>query len=273
MKKIFFYTMLLLAVASCKKSPMLMFNDINRVQLADTATKTATFVYDAPGVMYDTEYVKINTIGNLANYDRAVKLEQVIDYSYTYKRDSATGRILDSTRVEDPYHAVPGVHYVPFTDPGLQKLMVIRGGSVLDSVPVVLIRDTSLKTNSYRLHLQLVANDQFGLGEQYLRQMTLLFSDHLERFYSWRVDNSAATAYIYFNKYSTGKHQFMIDVLHTNVDEAWWQAVMAAGAQIQYQTMMRQALADFNNNPDNIASGKAPVRENSSPTSPVITFP
>jgi hypothetical protein len=36
---------------------------------------------------------------------------------------------------------------------------------------------------------------------------------------------------------------------------------------------MKDALAAYNNDPANIASGKAPMRETDSPTSPLITFP
>jgi hypothetical protein len=65
----------------------------------------------------------------------------------------------------------------------------------------------------------------------------------------------------------------MIDVLKQNIDEKWFKASVELGALNQFVTVLKQALSDFNSNPDNIASGKAPVRETSSPTSTPITFP
>ncbi|PUZ20913.1 DUF4843 domain-containing protein [Chitinophaga costaii] len=257
----------------CKKAAYLMYNDIARIQLNDTSSLNATFVYDAPSVVRDTIYVQINTIGGFSDHDRAVKILQTTEYDYTYVRDTVTNQIVDTIFTEKPFKAVPGVHYVDFNDPSLQPLMVVRAGNVIDSIPIVLLRDTSLKTNSYRLRIQLQPNAEFGLGEVGVREKTIVFSDHLERFYSWRVDSYVAPAYAYFGKYSTGKHQFMIDVLKVNIDEAWYQAAVAAGAMNEYKALIKQALVNFNNDPANIASGKAPLRETDVPTSAVITFP
>jgi hypothetical protein len=118
-----------------------------------------------------------------------------------------------------------------------------------------------------------VANDEFALGELKFLEKTIVFSDKLERFYSWRVDNGLALAYNSFGKYSTGKHQFMIDVLKTRIDEDWYQAISKVGATTHYNTLLREALAAFNADPANITSGKAPVRETNSPTSAPISFP
>lgn len=151
--------------------------------------------------------------------------------------------------------------------------MVIKANAVTAMIPVVLLRDVSLKTNSYRLKLQLVANDQFGLGETKSQSRAIRFSDRLERFYSWRFDTYVAPAFSYFGKYSTRKHQFMIDVLHQVIDEAWYQAASNIGALTNYKNLVKDALATYNADPTNIASGKAPMREADTAGSPLITFP
>lgn len=263
----------LVMAAGCKKAENVMYNDIARVQLSDTGELSATFVYDAASVVKDTIYIQVNTIGGITGYDRQVKLMQVPEYTYTYVRDPQTNQITDTVKTAVPYTAVPGIHYVDLNDPSLAPLMVVKANEVVAMVPVVLLRDTSLKTNSYRLRLQLVANEQFGLGEINARSRTVVFSDHLERFFSWRVDNGVAPAFTFFGKYSIGKHQFMINTLKVNIDEEWYQAMIANGALQQYQNALRVALAQFNNDPANIASGKAPLRETDSPTSAVVTFP
>ncbi|SIN94119.1 DUF4843 domain-containing protein [Chitinophaga niabensis] len=274
MKRLIYIIAILLATASgCTKSEYLLFNDIARVQLSDTTSLSSTFVYDPVTIVKDTVYIEVSTIGGITNYDRPVKLVQIPEFDYTYVRDPITNQITDTIATERPFKAVAGTHYIDLADKSLESMMVIKAGSVRAQIPVVLLRDASLKTNSYRLRLQLVANKEFGLGEKNSREKTIVFSDRLERFYSWRVDATNASAFITFGKYSTRKHQFMIDVLKVNIDEAWFQAAVAAQALTNYANLLKRALTTFNNDPANIASGKAPLRETDSPASAAVTFP
>ncbi|HEY0177271.1 MAG TPA: DUF4843 domain-containing protein, partial [Pedobacter sp.] len=251
----------------------LLYNDAARVQLNDTSTTNITFYYEPASVTRDTVYIQVNTIGGFTDYNRDVKLIQVPEYNYSYTRDPVTNQVIDTIATEKPYKAVAGVHYVAMDDPSLKDMVVVKAHQVTAQIPVILLRDTSLKTNSYRLRLQLVGNSEFGLGELKSAAVTIVFSDHLERFYSWRVDGYTASAYSSFGKYSIAKHQFMVDVLKVKIDEAWYQAILAMQAQSHYKNLLKEALSVFNNDPANIASGKAPLRETSSPNSPIVTFP
>ncbi|WP_295116538.1 DUF4843 domain-containing protein [uncultured Chitinophaga sp.] len=273
MKKLVLYIAVLMVTAiGCKKAEQLVYNDIARIQLHDTAAMNFTFVYDAATVVKDTVYVRVNTIGGITSADRPVKFVQVPEYDYTYVRDPITNQIIDTVETERPFKAVPGIHYLDFNDKAAPP-MVVSADSARAFVPVVLLRDPSLKENTYRLRIQIAANDAFGLGEIMAREMTIIFSDRLERFYSWRTDNTVSPAFNNFGKYSTGKHQFMIDALKTNINEEWYQAALTAGAMQQYRNVVKQLLTEFNANPANIASGKAPLRETDNPTSAVVTFP
>ncbi|RAJ08627.1 uncharacterized protein DUF4843 [Chitinophaga skermanii] len=274
MKRLICYCALALIIASgCKKAPYLTYSDIARIQMADTITKSATFVFEPKTVLRDTVYIDVNTIGGITPFDRPVKFVQVPEFSVTYTRDPLTNKIIDSVVTELPFKAIPGTHYVGFDDKAVENIMVVKANEATAKIPVILLRDTSLANNSYRLHIQLVANDHFGLGEKIAKEKTIVFSDRLERFDSWRTDNYLSPAFSTFGKYSVGKHQFMIDVLRQNIDDAWYKAANSEGALRQYVIVLKQALTDFNNNADNIASGKAPIRETSSPTSPIISFP
>jgi len=274
MKRLIYIITILMATASgCTKSEFLLFSDVARVQLSDTTSLSSTFIYDPATVVKDTVYVEVSTIGGITHYDRPVKLVQVPEFDYTYVRDPITNQITDTIATERPFKAVAGTHYIDLADKSLESMMVVKADSVRAMIPVVLLRDASLKANSYRLRLQLVANKEFSLGEKNARAKTIVFSDRLERFYSWRIDGTAAGAFNNFGKYSTGKHQFMIDVLKVNIDEIWYQAALSAQALTNYANLLKRALTTFNNDPANIASGKAPLRETDSPTSAVITFP
>jgi hypothetical protein len=274
MKKYSCIIVILLAVAAgCKKADYMLYNGTARIQMADTGVLNNTFVYEAPVVTRDTIYIRLNTIGGIADHDRTVTLKQIPEYDITYVRDPLTNKITDSTVKEKPFQAIPGKHYVALNDASMQSLLVIRANKAFDSLPVILLRDTSLKSNSYRLRLRVVANSDFAIGETKAIEKTIQFSDRLERFESWKVDNSTAPAYLTFGKYSVNKHQFMIDVLKTKIDEEWYKAITLAQAQTHYKNLLRDALAAFNADPANISSGKAPLRETSDPTSLLVSFP
>jgi hypothetical protein len=274
MKKYSCIIVILLAIAAgCKKAPYILYNDGHRIQIADTTPVSYSFLYKDAAVTKDTVYIQMNTMGGIVDHNRVITIEQIPEYDKIYVRDPVTNKITDSIITEKPFKAIPGKHYISFTDPAVQGLMVVMADSAVSKMPVILIRDTSLKTNSYRLRIKLIANDEFAIGETKAVEKVIVFSDRLERFESWKADQASSPAFAVFGKYSTGKHQFMIDVLKTKIDEDWYKAMAAAGAQNHYKVLLRDALAVFNADPANISAGKAPVRETSDPASPIITFP
>jgi hypothetical protein len=274
MKKYSCIIVILLAIAAgCKKADYMAYSGGIHIQLKDTLAMNYTFIYEDAAVTRDTVLFDLKTIGGIVDRNRTYTVEQIQEFDKTYKYDPVTNKVIDSTITPKPYTAVAGKQYVPFTDQGAQAIMFIAADSATGKLPLILLRDTSLKTNSYRLRIRLTANDEFAIGEKYAIERTLIFSDRLERFDSWKVDNGTAAAYSVFGKYSTGKHQFMIDVLKTRIDETWYQAIAAVQAQQHYKYLLRDALNAFNTDPANMASGKAPVRETSDPNSLVISFP
>jgi len=274
MKKIIYLIITIsLFIAGCTETDYLAYTDINRVQMNDTTTQSFTFVYENVSVTKDTVWIRVNTIGNVSDVDREVKLLQVPEYIYTYVRDPQTGQITDTVKTERPNKAVSGVHYVDLTDAGLKKFYVVKANAVTALLPVVLLRDASLKSTGYRMRLQIAETKDFGLGELKARAKTIIFSDMLERFYSWRLDNYTASAYSSFGKYSVVKHQFMIDVSGEVIDETWYQTILAIQATAHYRNLFKTALNAFNANLANQAAGKAPLRETSDPASPLVTFP
>lgn len=261
-----------LAFIACKKQEYQLYSNGARVQMGDTSVLNYTFIFKPSSVTRDTVYIPINTIGGITSADRSIALIQIPEYDYTYTRNTTTGA-MDTTATPKPYKAVAGIHYVGFDDPGLKSLLKIKANLAKDSVPIILLRDTSLKTNTYRLRLSLVSNNTFQLGETMSTSRTIVFSDRFERFYSWRTDDYVSPAFSNFGKYSVGKHQFMYQTLNTPIDENWYQAIAVLQAQTNYKNFLKDALVKFNADPANIASGLAPLRETSSPTSPLVFFP
>ncbi|MEJ5053831.1 DUF4843 domain-containing protein [Sphingobacterium sp. MYb382] len=270
------YSLILLGLicffGSCKKSEIQMYNDVMRIQLLDSLSSAYTFFYRPQTVVRDTFFLPVRTVGGLTNADRPIRLVQESEYRDSVVFDAITKLPIDTVKIPLANPAQAGVHYVAFDSPEMQAAAVIKAGRVDAKIPIILLRDPSLKKASYRLRIALAPNSEFELGEKKSLAMTLRFSDGLERFYSWRFDTGVAQAFITFGKYSTAKHQFIYDVIGEPIDEAWYQGVLAIQGTSQYQIMVKKALNEFNSNPENLASGKAPLREGG-PTSPVITFP
>lgn len=266
-----FFVLLCLSV-SCKKSEIKLYNDGARIQLMDSISAAFSFIYEPKSVVRDTFFLDVRTIGGLTNYDRLIKLEQVPEFRDSIVFHPTTKLPVDTIKIAVANQAQAGVHYVGFDSPEMKPLLVMKADQVTAKLPIILLRDASLENVSYRLRIAIRANDDFMLGETKSLAKTLSFSDRLERFYSWRLDNSTAPAWLAFGKYSTVKHQFMYEVIDEPIDEAWYQAVVSIGALQHYKNKLKQALIDFNKNPDNLSSGKAPLLEGG-PGSVAITFP
>lgn len=199
MKK-FRYLILSLAaivVVSCKQDNYLLYKDVARLQFGPELTwinipdrrltdtlKQQTFFYYEDQVKTDTVYFDLYTVGNLSNQDRSLKLEQ--------------------ETVPGAYNAIPDQHYRAFSDPQLATRYMIKAGQRHLRLPIVLLRDPSLKTNTATLKFRLTANDNFQLGEPELTWRKLVFTDRLSRPDAW-FDGI-------YGKYSVVKHAFMIEV-------------------------------------------------------------
>ena len=274
-KQLFSFCVLIVFLASlgsCKKSEIKPYSGNAKIQLLDSVGASFSFFYKPTTVLQDTFFLDLRAIGGFTDYDRPIKLVQAEEFRDSIIFDPATLKPIDTLRLPISNAAQANVQYLGFETPDMQKLTVLKAGQVATKIPVILLRHSSLKEKSYRLRIQVEANSEFEIGEKKSLAKTLTFSDRLERFYSWRSDAIGIPAYSVFGKYSTAKHQFMYDVIGEPIDEAWYKAIEVIQAQNHYKNLVKQALNEFNNDPANIASGKAPLREGG-PSSPTVTFP
>ena len=261
------YLLLVLLAAACKQEDPIAFIGDQRVQLQDTVTIRHTFVYSEASVQRDTVRVNVNTIGDVSDRERRVKLAQETEYILEITT-TPTGQV-DTQRIERPGAAIPGVHYLPLDDPAAIALAVVKPGAVSARIPIVLLRDPSLKSADYRLRLRLEESDDFKIGEKNRTAILIIISDRLVQPSFWDINVNYN-----FGRYSVRKHQFMIDVSGEKIDNEWYETRVrnVVGASQQYKNFFTAALAAFNNNPDNIANGSAPLRESDDPTAPLIVF-
>ncbi|MCD7939746.1 MAG: DUF4843 domain-containing protein [Bacteroides intestinalis] len=139
-------------------------------------------------VTQDIVYVQVNTMGHIADIDRPISIVQ----TNTGQNDAA----------------IAGIHYLPFDDPEIKKLMVIPAGREWGQFPVVLLRDESLEQNVMRLEIGIGTNEYFrpGIDKQrnFLIKITALASKPTNWDTNW---------YIYFGRsWGPVKMRFIIDV-------------------------------------------------------------
>lgn len=244
-KSIYLYMMLvfILLLNACKQDQYYLYNDVGRLQfgpepsriytasynLADTL-KRYTFYYENASVVQDTIYFDLYAVGGTSDVDRAFGLEQEL--------------------VEGVENPVAGVHYKAFDHVELAAHYVIKAGTVHTRVPIVLLRDASLKSNTYTLKLRVLPNEHFLEGEPTNLWRKVEFTDRLSRPAAW--DDSMSQYYL--GKYSRVKHEFMIEATGQFWDEEFIQTIRPDFALLGYWTaVVKVALMTYNNqNPTNL---------------------
>ncbi len=260
-KRLYFIFAILVAAGatwSCQKQETMVFNDVNRISLQDSVTANYTFIYEDASVTSHTFLLTVNTIGDVPGHERRVMIEQIPEYDITYLYDDQ-GQVTDTIKTEIPNMAVAGKHYISFDDTAAQAEWTVEAGKNTSSIPITLLRDASLQSETIRLRVRLVPTDDFQLGETKALEKTIVFSDRLLQPKFWDIN---ITNYN-FGRWSVVKHQFMIDVSGERIDDEWYNAKVNGiqGSITNYTNIFRRALSDFNSDPANIASGLAPMRD------------
>jgi hypothetical protein len=244
MKKLKFICiiMVLLSVYACKQDQYYLYNDQARIQfgpevsriyqtnynLADTL-KPYTFFYEDASLMQDTVFFDIYAIGGTTNEDRSFTLEQ--------------------TQVPNQVNAEAGKHYLAFNDPKATKNFIIKANTVHTRVPIIMLRDPSLKTSTVTLKFIIIPNKNFKSGEMNNLWRKIVFTDRLSQPAAW---NATFTQY-YFGKYSIAKHQFMIQSTGEKWDQDFINLISPDYALFQYWLgVLKINLIDYNSkNPGN----------------------
>lgn len=225
------------SIQSCKKSDDFLYTDIARIQFGPAPQYSYLYAYtfsDSSKVesltalntatLVDTVYFDIYTMGKVSDQDRAFVLKQ--------------------EQVNGQYNAVPGVHYKAFTDPDVTKNYVIKAGQVHSRIPIILLRDASLKTNSAVLKFNIVANDNFQLGQEQLTWRKVTFTDRLSQPAAW----NAQAVSLWYGKYSEVKHRFMINATGQKWDQDFLTMIIKDNQLQQYWiSVVKSALAAYNN--------------------------
>lgn len=147
-----------------------------------------SFVYEPEEMMEDTIWFEVTTMGFPQSRDRYYEVEQIL----TGEND-----------------AIPGKHYVDFNDAQYKSLLCVPANAIKARMPVVVLRDASLKSGSVTLKVAIKPGEDFKTGYigRHFKRITI--TDQLTRPNLWT--NSGICAH-YFGEWSLERHRFMIDV-------------------------------------------------------------
>ena len=154
------------------------------------------------------------------------------------------------------------------TDYTLPERLTVAPGALQGIVPVTLLRTAALDTVTKRLALEFVTGSEFGPGARLQQRAVIDFSNQLSRPSSWDY----IVEWQDWGVWSRGKHLFINQVLGKPIADDFFLVTDATLLRIYLDTL-KKALDRFNNDPDNIASGKAPVLSDpNDPKSAPISF-
>jgi hypothetical protein len=167
-------------------------------------------------------FFDIYAVGGITNEDRAFKLEQI--------------------EVPNETNAIAGTHYKSFTDPTVSSAYVIKAGDVHTFVPIVMLRDATLKTLAkVVLKFKIVKNSNFEEGEVDKLWRRIEFTDLLARPAAW---DRIIEGY-FFGKYSNVKHKFMIEQTGERWDNDFF-VNLSYDLMPFWQIKLKKLLIDYN---------------------------
>jgi len=262
MRKIFYFALLAataMSISSCEKDLEVYSDPTCRLNFyysnisstsdfkTDMALASYSFIYGGDDVQRDTVWFEVETMGFVADYDRPIALQQL---------DTAA------------YNAVPGKHYMAFDDASLKDYYVIPAGKAKTKIPVVILRDATLKDTTAVLKFGFKDNEYFTSGYPVLQTRVLTFSDRLSQPSNWTKQYEYpgyAGFYVslsnYFGDYGPVKHQFLIEQTGKTWDDDYIESLMTGDfSYLQYLMQKMQSVLD-ELNAERAAQGLDPLAE------------
>lgn len=161
--------------------------------------------------------------------------------------------------------ADPDSTNLPATAYELPEKCEFSPGQELDTIKIKFLNNfEDLQNKSFRLLLRIDENDNVKQGEYAYRRAKFYVSDRLEKPTWWsRNDNTESNPFnivelVYLGKYSEKKYKLFLDRLAE--DNASFDGENMLVLK-KYALRLKYWLEDFNSDPDNIASGAAPMED------------
>jgi hypothetical protein len=236
--------------SACEKD-LMDYKGGDRIQFSGDTLVTKSFIFDDASKVSDTIWVGVQTLGNLSDTDRRVAFAQVTEKEWVFTYDD-DGNKKDSTYVDITNGAIEGTHFSSLSDPSIQSRMIIKADSTTAKIPIVVLRNASLKINSVRLKIKIIQNDFFDMGEREHSERVIVITDKFTKPTTWN-----STIDYYFGNYGPVKHKFMYDVTGLIIDDDFVDNLyLDSSLRSYYRGLFKVKLKEYNDShPDD------PLRE------------
>jgi hypothetical protein len=134
----------------------------------------------------DTVHVRLLTTGFLSDRDRPIRLVQV--------------------NLGGESDAVAGTHYVGLDDLEVRDWLVIPAGSERVNLPIILLRESSMRSREVRVVLELQENDYFKVVMSSASRFVIKITDMIARPNNWEISWQP-----YFGNWGPEKMRFLTD--------------------------------------------------------------
>lgn len=205
-------------LGACEKKELLEYQNDPRIYFSGDSV-TYSFFLEKSTRMRDTISVTVNAMGIPSEFDRTFRIAQ--------------------TNVEEENAAQPGVHYVEFDNEEILPHLKIKAGNASCSVPLIVLRDSSLSKQEYRLKLELLPNENFKLGIDTQLHMLFKLSDIAAKPGYWDSNWKKI-----FGEWGSVKMKFIIDNL--GITEFDGKSMEVSEVDF-YKTKINKCLQDYNN--------------------------
>lgn len=254
-------SLIMLMLTSCEKELEVYSSTIARLNFyyglkspsaykPEIAESTFSFVYTDDDCEKDTIWVELESMGLVSDAPRAISLKQV-----------------DSVGVAN---AIAGKHYVAFDNPELAKYYVMPAKAARTKVPVVLLRDASLKSEAVVLKFAIADNGVFTNGYNNYQSRAITFTDRLSEPAEWStryytqpeiLPDYYITFATYMGEYGVTKHLFLIRKTGKKWNDEDIKEFMASDTN--YRSYMRSKMSRLlaKENAERAAEGLEPLKE------------
>lgn len=179
-----------------------------------------SFFIKPENILLDTMWLRVQTMGMPEDEDRPVKFVQLPES-------------------DESIMARPGVHYIAFDSPELAPLMVVKANQVQADIPVVFLKDASLKGKEYRLTISIAPNEYFGNGIDRYQTFLLKVSNVAKEPESWK------TWKYYVGDWGEEKMRFLMTYVGIDFSSDY-----PAYMYNYFAAVAREKLAEYNNDPE-----------------------
>lgn len=243
--------------SSCEKTEVPIYDADAYVNFYDSygqyrqelQVKQVNFYYGDTVRTRDTVWLKLVALGGTPKTDVHIKLRAY--------HNSITSTL---QKLDD---AESGVHYVPFESEEMQKLLIFHANQMYDSIPIILLRDPSIKEAGRRLTLQVVDSEDVKAADHrpddtYDRSFATVYTaDCLSQPTLWAFG-------FFLGDYGPVKHEFMVRVSGERWDDAFIKANnLNSSDDVNLQTYWRYRFRNEleQENAERKAEGLGPLTE------------